>query len=91
MKSSISIDCTECPEGLHHTPVSYTHLAGEHNGATVSLSDIATASMCGNDMALTVTNTHTSPISPPPYMVGAAEVEVCLLYTSVVLFLSLEP
>ena len=53
--------------------------AGEHNGASVSLCDIATASMCGNDMALTVTNTHTSPISPPPYMVGAAEVEVDLV------------
>ena len=27
----------------------------------------------GNDIALSVTNTHTSPISPPPFMVGAAE------------------
>ena len=53
--------------------------AGEHNGASVSLCDIATASMCGNDMALSVTNTHTSPISPPPFMVGAAEVEVDLV------------
>ena len=53
--------------------------AGEHNGASVSLCDIATASMCGNDIALTVTNTHTSPISPPPFMVGAAEVEVDLV------------
>ena len=35
--------------------------------------------MCGNDIALSVTNTHTSPISPPPFMVGAAEVEVDLL------------
>ena len=53
--------------------------AGEHKGASVSLCDIATASMCGNDMALSVTNTHTSPISPPPFMVGAAEVEVDLV------------
>ena len=53
--------------------------AGEHEGASVSLCDIATASMCGNDMALSVTNTHTSPISPPPFMVGAAEVEVDLV------------
>ena len=34
---------------------------------------------CDNDMALSVTNTHTSPISPPPFMVGAAEVEVDLV------------
>lgn len=51
---------------------------GDKKGNSISLSDIATASMCGNDIALTVTNTHTSPISPPPYMVGAAEVEVDL-------------
>ena len=53
--------------------------AGEHKCASVSLCDIATASMCGNDMALSGTNTHTSPISPPPFMVGAAEVEVDLV------------
>ena len=47
-------------------------------GKSVRLSEIATASMCGNDISLTVTNTHTSPISPPPFMVGAAEVEVDL-------------
>ena len=51
---------------------------GEKHGKWVSLSDIATASMCGNDIALCVTSTHTSPISPPPFMVGAAEVEVDL-------------
>lgn len=51
---------------------------GELMGNSVSLSEIATASMCGNDISLTVTNTHTSPISPPPFMVGAAEVEVDL-------------
>lgn len=44
----------------------------------VSLIDIATASMCGNDIALEATVTNTSPLSPPPFMVGAAEVEVDL-------------
>ncbi len=44
--------------------------------ASVSLMDVVTASMCGNRVALEVTETHTSPISPPPFMVGAAEVEV---------------
>ena len=51
---------------------------GEKKGKTINLADIATASMAGNDISLTVTNTHTSPISPPPFMVGAAEIEVDL-------------
>ena len=34
--------------------------------------------MCGNDIALVTSNTHSSPLSPPPYMVGAAEIEVDL-------------
>lgn len=45
---------------------------------TVSLVDIATASMVGNDIALEAAYTHTSKTSPPPFMVGAAEVEVDL-------------
>ena len=32
--------------------------------------------MFGHDIPLEVTETHMSPLSPPPYMVGAAEVEV---------------
>lgn len=44
----------------------------------ISLIDIATASMCGNDIALEATVTNSSPLSPPPFMVGAAEVEVDL-------------
>ena len=43
---------------------------------SVPLADIATASMFGHDVPLEVTETHMSPLSPPPYMVGAAEVEV---------------
>jgi CO/xanthine dehydrogenase Mo-binding subunit len=44
----------------------------------VRLFDIATSSMCGNDIALEAVYTHSSELSPPPYMVGAAEVEVDL-------------
>ena len=44
-------------------------------GRRVSLSDIATASQCGNSIALEATVTNSSPLSPPPFMVGAAEVE----------------
>lgn len=49
---------------------------GENAGKNISLSDIATASMNGNSIELQATVTHSSEISPPPYMVGAAEIEV---------------
>ena len=49
---------------------------GENAGKTISLSDIATASMNGNSIELQATVTHSSEVSPPPYMVGAAEIEV---------------
>lgn len=42
---------------------------------SVSLEEVAAASMCGNDIALAVTRSNTSPASPPPFMVGAAELE----------------
>ena len=41
-----------------------------------TLSEIAFASQFGHKIPLEFTETHTSPLSPPPYMVGAAEVEV---------------
>lgn len=46
---------------------------------SVTLKEIATASMAGNDITLEETVTHSSPLSPPPFMAGAAEVEVDLL------------
>ena len=51
-------------------------LDSEHK---VSLKEIAAASMCGNDIALEAAATHSSPISPPPFMAGAAEIEMDLL------------
>jgi len=41
-----------------------------------TLSEIAYASQFGHMVPLEATETHSSPLSPPPYMVGAAEVEV---------------
>ena len=41
-----------------------------------TLSEIAYASQFGHMIPLEATETHTSPLSPPPFMVGAAEVEV---------------
>ncbi len=42
----------------------------------VSLFDIATKSMCGNGTAVQATASHTSPVSPPPFMVGMVEIEL---------------
>ena len=55
-----------------------TVFASANPSKSVSLGDIATASMFGHDIPLEVTETHMSPLSPPPYMVGAAEVEMCI-------------
>ncbi len=43
---------------------------------SVSLADIATASMCNNNTAVEETATKSSPLSPPPYMAGVAEIEL---------------
>lgn len=42
----------------------------------VSLQEIAVKGTCGNSQELQVVKTYSSPISPPPFMVGMAEVEV---------------
>ena len=48
----------------------------EEKGKEISLSDLATASMVNNEIALEVTYSHSSPVSPPPFMAACAEVEV---------------
>lgn len=45
-------------------------------GETLSLEDIGTAAMCGSNCALQVTESHSSPVSPPPFMAGAVEIEL---------------
>lgn len=42
----------------------------------ISLRDIGNQVMCNNGLALEATESHSSPVSPPPFMVGMAEVEV---------------
>lgn len=44
--------------------------------AEISLKDMGNRVMCANEDALQVTESHSSPVSPPPFMAGAAEVEV---------------
>mgnify|MGYP002670442727 FL=1 len=53
-------------------------MTSEDGTQRVPLASIAAASQCGNTVALEATVTHSSEISPPPFMVGAAEVEVDL-------------
>ena len=42
----------------------------------VSLSDIATKAQVNNTIPVDVTATYSSPVSPPPYMVGMVEIEL---------------
>lgn len=42
----------------------------------ITLRDIGNQIMCNNDDDLTASASHSSPVSPPPFMVGMAEVEV---------------
>lgn len=46
------------------------------NGRKVSLAEIGVQSMCANNQALQVTESHYSPVSPPPFMVGMVEIEL---------------
>ncbi|MBR4069240.1 MAG: molybdopterin-dependent oxidoreductase [Clostridia bacterium] len=46
------------------------------SGKTVSLSDIAYKTQVGSHCAAQASATHSSPISPPPFMVGMAEIEL---------------
>lgn len=48
----------------------------DESGKSVSLEQIAAASMNGHEVALVATDTNTSPTSPPPFMAGAVELEV---------------
>ena len=53
-------------------------VTNEDGTQRATLAQIAAASQCGSNTALEAVVTHSSEISPPPFMVGAAEVEVDL-------------
>lgn len=65
------LDCT--PQELVFAADGVTTADG---GKKVSLGEIAERSMNGNTETVQVTVTHSSPVSPPPFMAGMAEVEV---------------
>ena len=66
--------------GLDERAVVFTGDAviSEDGTQRATLAQIAAASQCGSNTALEAVVTHSSEISPPPFMVGAAEVEVDL-------------
>ena len=53
-------------------------VTSEDGTQRATLAQIAAASQCGSNTVLEAVVTHSSEISPPPFMVGAAEVEVDL-------------
>lgn len=72
------LGCEEEAVVFEGSRVSRLTLPGQEDGeaAAVSLAQIAQASMCGNNIPLETAETHSSPVSPPPYMAGAVEIEL---------------
>lgn len=72
--------CTVAAEMLDCAPADLVFSGREvqkaDGSASVTLVDIATKSMCGNTVALEAVSSHSSPISPPPFMVGMVEIEL---------------
>lgn len=71
---AIAADLLDCkPDELEFAGRAVRRIDGT---GEVSLFDIATRSMCGNITAVEATASHSSPISPPPFMVGMVEIEL---------------
>ena len=64
----------EC--GVEDTRFEGDHVSCVSTGKSVTTAEIGVHSMCANNHALQVTESHYSPTSPPPFMVGMAEVEI---------------
>jgi CO/xanthine dehydrogenase Mo-binding subunit len=72
--AAIAADILKCnPEDLIFTSDALVLADGSKR---VSLAEIATKSMLGNAETVQVTATHSSPLSPPPFMAGMVELEV---------------
>lgn len=71
---TIAADILECePEELRFEGGCVLQ---EGTGKKVSLQEIAVKSQCSNREAPEATAMHSSPVSPPPFMVGMAEIEL---------------
>ncbi len=70
----IAAGLMDCPkEEVQFEGKEVRHLGTDQS---VSLEDIATKSQLFNDESAEITAMHTSPVSPPPYMVGMVEIEL---------------
>ncbi|MGN1014570.1 MAG: xanthine dehydrogenase family protein molybdopterin-binding subunit [Butyricicoccus sp.] len=70
----IAAEMMQCEEGdVEFTGTEVRRLDGS---ASVPLCDIATKSMVNNTIPAQITQSHSSPISPPPFMVGMVEIEL---------------
>lgn len=70
----LAAEMLECePEKLDFDGHVATNL---ETGKSVTLAEIGVRSMSCNDQALQVTESYNSPISPPPFMTGAVEIEL---------------
>lgn len=70
-KAAVYLDCD--PEILEFDGTVISDVSGEKS---ITLKEIGNRIMCFNEDTLMAGETHTSPVSPPPFMVGMAEVEV---------------
>lgn len=66
---------------LHPAAIEDLDFTGEEivdvvSGKAVTIKDLGNGAMCGNEIALEATESHYSPTSPPPYMAGAAEIDL---------------
>ena len=74
-KAAEYLDCSE--DELEFAGKTVRRLnAPEGEPAEITLKDIGNRAMCFNEEALQATESHSSPVSPPPFMAGAAEVEI---------------
>lgn len=72
--TAIAAELLNCPkEELVFTADGIT---GADGSAKVSLKEIANKSMLGNNQNIQVTASHSSTVSPPPFMAGMVELEV---------------
>ena len=70
-KAAKYLDCTE--EELEFDGKKVYSLKDQRE---ITLRDIGNRVMCNNEDSLSASEAHSSPVSPPPFMVGMAEVEV---------------
>ena len=71
---TVGAQIMECAEEEVHFEKDGVHRTGTDQ--IVSLEDIAYKMQCGGTIPVVATATYSSPVSPPPYMVGMAEIEL---------------